>query len=261
MKNVGLHFVYVTVILVSLVVGLITIQIGGSETVVGYISFAATIASLILAVLAIIYSFVSNANQSTFHSQINDATGSLGKTAAQLQASSDEISKRVLSIPALLSSVEASVNSSKELLMKIQGEKQNTKPEVPENTQGSSDQLELLLEYSSYLGTMALYISKVSFEMKQALPLAKLEEFFDEDFRFLHGYLSSLDAMGIVEYHLVDDVFTFTSFNERIARELPKFLKAKLSEPDFRIYGPETKKKIDIHFGIPGVKKKSPSNI
>ena len=83
----------------------ITANLGGVPNVVGYISFAATVSSLILAVIAIIYSIHQNSSSVTTISQLTesarkivDVTGELDKVARQLDTRSKEMPEAVIGL-------------------------------------------------------------------------------------------------------------------------------------------------------------------
>lgn len=74
-----LHFIYVTIILGLVIICLATAYSinSGSPHLVDYVTFAATVTSLVLAVLAIFYSIVSNRD-------LSSSLGSLQTTSARL---------------------------------------------------------------------------------------------------------------------------------------------------------------------------------
>lgn len=88
-----LHFFYVALILTLCIIGLVTARVGDAKPLVDYVTFAATLSSLILAVLAIIYSMTSNAG--------------LGGTLAAIQDASSRLSTKVEALSQLTKTIEA----------------------------------------------------------------------------------------------------------------------------------------------------------
>lgn len=63
-EKAKIHFWYIIAILVAIIIFLIVNNFGNNIELVGYVSFAATIASIFLAVISIIYAFYSNSQLS-----------------------------------------------------------------------------------------------------------------------------------------------------------------------------------------------------
>ena len=117
----GWHYVYVILILILTIVGIVAYYYSGKKDFVSLVSFAATISSIILSVLAIIFTVVSG-----------ESTNRLRDGMFDLQRIPDEVSKAINStINSLQQSTrdmrastaenkEATVNLTRELDVKIQ---------------------------------------------------------------------------------------------------------------------------------------------
>jgi hypothetical protein len=120
-SSLGIHFFYVTLILVLTIVVLVTHRWTQIEQFRDYLNVGATVTSLVLGVLAIIYAFVSSGQQSSVLGAVEAAAVSTGSsvakldtfmtTAQQLQA---EASKRSGDLHALTHSLAASVDQIKQ---------------------------------------------------------------------------------------------------------------------------------------------------
>ena len=83
-SSLGIHFFYVVLLLSLALVGIMTTEWTTLTGFTDYLNVAATITSLVLGILAIIYSFVSTGSMSQF-------LGSIGQSTDQMTKISDEI--------------------------------------------------------------------------------------------------------------------------------------------------------------------------
>jgi hypothetical protein len=97
-SNVGIHFFYVGLILVAIIILLATAEWTKLEGFTDYLSTAATITSLVLALLAIIYAYISN--------------DSLTRTTGIVSEAADEAHKATTEISSLLNTVESLARNS-----------------------------------------------------------------------------------------------------------------------------------------------------
>lgn len=119
------HLYYVLGYCAFVIVGLVTYITVGEQTpaLEKYISFAATLSSLILAVIAIIYAIVSNQKGAEQYGKIKDATENISRISAQLGVSAS----------ALEGSSAAMVETSEALGVSIRG-MEGTLRHIDDNT-------------------------------------------------------------------------------------------------------------------------------
>lgn len=122
----GTHFFYIVAILVGIIILLATGSIATNQEAVAYISFAATLSSLILAILAIIYSIVSNTSITTALTSINKSSDEIEKASsdvirsvseleelsASLSDSSKKVQENVAVIPSYLNAFKDEVSNN-----------------------------------------------------------------------------------------------------------------------------------------------------
>lgn len=82
--SIGVHFFYVTLILMLVIIGLITHKWTGIQEFREYLNVGATVTSLVLAVLAIIYSFVSNGQQQGVLGAVESAATTASMSVAKI---------------------------------------------------------------------------------------------------------------------------------------------------------------------------------
>lgn len=84
LSELKIHFFYVTVILVSIIIALFTVGSVAQDRLSEYLSSAATITSVVLGVLAIIYAFISNDSFSKATGKLSEIVDSSKKASNNL---------------------------------------------------------------------------------------------------------------------------------------------------------------------------------
>lgn len=120
-NSIKIHFFYVTLILTLIIVGLVTHKWTGISEFREYLNVGATVTSLVLGVLAIIYSFVSNGQQSSVLGAVEAAATTTSSSVAKLdifmksaQDLQNEASGRSKELHTLTEALGASVDSIKD---------------------------------------------------------------------------------------------------------------------------------------------------
>jgi len=96
LKDKKLHLCYICVICIFLIIELATyicIQSDHSAEIISYISFASTLSSLILSVVAIIYAIVSNNKGELQYGKIDSASSKITESVSEFSKKSKELTK------------------------------------------------------------------------------------------------------------------------------------------------------------------------
>lgn len=107
-----LHFFYVVGILVAIIIGLLTVHFSENAPVVSYISFSSTIASILLAIVAIVYSFISN-------NTISQSIGGLHQASTNISDSSASLNRVAVSIEKRFDAVDENIVETRRLVQDI----------------------------------------------------------------------------------------------------------------------------------------------
>ncbi len=225
-SSTKIHFFYVTLILVLTIVGLITHRWTDIPGFREYLTVGATVTSLVLGVLAIIYSFVATGQQSSVLGAVQAAAtstgGAVGKldgfmtSARELQA---EAAKRTADLHVLTQALAASVNeirdetkalvmASGEVAGKVnllpsqlgeiksiieQSGKSVPKPAIstpPATEQWGAASIRAALSTSSWYGLVVIEACVRGAELHKDVSIPKLSEGLDKaDIGYLWGYL------------------------------------------------------------------------
>ncbi|WP_447830005.1 hypothetical protein [Aeromonas salmonicida] len=97
----------IIICLAQLLIHYFSVQVMSGSEVINYVSFAGTIVSIILAVLAIVYSFYQSFTQQNNVDSISREVEKLKKTAKNIDASSDAISTATECLPRMLRELES----------------------------------------------------------------------------------------------------------------------------------------------------------
>lgn len=172
-----IHFTYVIAILLAIIIALITVQWGGIRDLVNYIGFALTITSLVLAVLAIIYSYFSNATFGQNISTLNAASQEMSRSASELGAATAALRDRVDVIPSALEIMGRQFEETRGAIASLaeRGAAQMTPPSTSEAIP-NSDPTHRFLSESPLSGLLALYTASRSAAMNRPINLDRLDE-------------------------------------------------------------------------------------
>ena len=173
-EKAKIHFWYIIAILVAIIIFLIVNNFGNNIELVGYVSFAATIASIFLAVISIIYAFYSNSQLSQTLGKLDNSSQSLEKTSLSLDSSSqkvsnisEQLSSEIQKLTETINSIPKSIESMGEKVDKMSLFFQKTpNPTKNYGKENVSEKIKLMNNLV-YGGLLALYIAFLSQKQKK----------------------------------------------------------------------------------------------
>ncbi len=112
METFKIHSYYIGGILVAIIVGLLTIQWGSIPDLSDRISFALTLASLLLAILAIVYSIMSSSSWAQTIGTLRGISDDVTVTTAELGEATANLREEIKSIPERLGGLEGKVTET-----------------------------------------------------------------------------------------------------------------------------------------------------
>lgn len=237
-EKIKIHFFYIVVILIMIITLVITDRWTGQGNFTEYLSNAATMTSLVLGLVAIFYSFISNDGLSKGLGNIISAADTISSSkeklneflsqANQLKTASEENSMKLENISGevqmnvsnlqstleLLSSQTTSLHdvvtgipqrfdelkeSFSETAEEIRSSRANSSAQVYTNTNLTEGQVKYFLARSSVSGVALAYASILSCELKREMSLPDLKNVLEvTNTLYLHGYLVAMSAIGII---------------------------------------------------------------
>lgn len=234
-------------ILIQFVVQWFSYQYSGSSNALGYISFAGTLVSIILGLVAIIYSFVQSISHTSTVAEIKDQVERLILAGVDITKSKDDLHASAIELSKiaddLASKVTENTSATKEVVGTVSklsdafvsGLSSSTTQEKVDNLKVDGEPARTIMESNRILVVfmiVAIYEGcKRGFSISDILNkvLKPFSEKNTEDFEYLKGGLSgvafSLEAEGFLELSKEDafetKVETKRDFQERVKEMLP----------------------------------------
>lgn len=194
-NNLSLHFKYIVSILVGVIIVLLTRDLASIPQLQEYIAFALTFSSLILALIAIVYSFLSNESLTSSLTKINNSADEMSRLSVSIRESNETLHLRV-------GNVDQRIEESNSLIKKIgQTGKSSWESETKQNI---SEQFILnFLKKSSLFGSEILFASALSQKTGKSIKVESLvgnEASPEVRKSYYMGYISASQASGIFDY-------------------------------------------------------------
>jgi hypothetical protein len=222
-----IHAFYILAILISIIIILMTIQWSGIPNLAEKISFALTLASLVLAALAIGYAVYSNTTFSQTILTLNTVAGDVSKTAGGISKAADSLNQAIENIPTRLESMESKVDRANILLQQF-SERSETQPPTDREKRVAGELVESFIQRTSLTGLLILYAYNQAYSKggqfnieELALPLNNF------DLKFARGFVGATRAAGLINSTSTEYDVTVTYVNERLKQYLETELEGR----------------------------------
>lgn len=197
-----IHAFYILSILFAIIIILVSVKWAAIPDLVDYIAFALTLSSLLLAVLAIIYSLLSNENLNKVMHNLNASSSALKETSREISEGNRTLLQEIKLIPAAIEAVDNNITSTRGMLESISVSKDKALPigEIEPTGTISSEFVEAFLKNSSILGLYAIYSVSLSHQTKTAFTIREISVILDEQEKnngYLLSYHIATKAMGL----------------------------------------------------------------
>lgn len=155
-----------------------------------YISFALTVFSLGLAIIAIIYSMYSNSSLASSLNLLESSSHKLSSTSATLANSTERLSDTVTSIPQAIQKVESRVSETHDIVKKLELSSPPITSTGKVSNELSESFIDDFIKALSYNGLMTLYLMNFSYRNRVTVVFSE-------------------DVLGVME---VDEEYNFASY-------------------------------------------------
>lgn len=170
-EKARIHASYIMFVLGSIIVALITIEWSSIPRLPELITFALTVSSLILALLAIVYAYVSNFSSQQTTGRLISATETIVKSAEDVRRATDILATQVSDIPSLVSSVGERVDQTHALIKDYATRQPAQPPQTTADVVPDDDFVTNFLQTASVSGLLALLALKYALEKKKVLDI------------------------------------------------------------------------------------------
>lgn len=239
-----IHASYILCILIAIIIGLATVKWTEIPKLVDYLTFALSVTSLVLGVLAIVYGFYSTSAFSQSSSALITASHDISKTSTEMTRTTNELASKVDTLPNLINAVGEQVEITQGML-KDYGEKPvpqsatNVGDTTPGDTIQSVSVLTTFLNRSSILGLLILYACLLSLSKARPFNLEDLSKettglakYSRDVSRYWIGYLIASNASGIFSYSMEKGIVTVRRLDEHLKKNILITLESKLEKLD-----------------------------
>lgn len=243
------HMYYISGLLIFIIIELITyvcVNNNNTDQIVDYISFASTISSLFLSVVAIIYAIVSNNQGEAQYQKIDGASDRISMSVDKFSLMSENLSGSIDSILSKLDEIKV-----------ISDETRQTVSQNYQSHTGSSIDPNAVLQIidgyinnGSYYGNLSLLACVYSHENKRPFFSS---EIIPTDSEYALGYIISSSSLGVINV-FVDDKRCITVnsvlsiIKEKLIHAIETFIEK--SSPEYKSENQELYEKLKQKFNV-----------
>jgi len=211
-----IHAFYILTILTSVIVILITVQWSGIPNLAEKISFALTLASLILAALAIGYAVYSNTTFSQTISTLNTVARDVSDSSQNISNAATDLSQKIEAIPSRLESMEVKVDQTNILLQQF-SERGEAQPPSEKEKMAAREIVDSFLERTSPAGLLMLYAYSLAFTQNKTFNAKELiSSLSNIDINYARGFIVATRSAGLLDSTSDNYVVTVTYVEEKL---------------------------------------------
>jgi hypothetical protein len=199
-KHIKVHITYIIGILIAIIVGLITVKWGNIPNLVELFSFALTISSIILAILAIAYAVYSNTSFGKNIAVLDKASDDIGNSTKYLEEISNDIHDKFNDLPELLKTLHQKTDSNQSILNDLSKQRLEQKSAITKlDDVIEGDYIKTIVTNSSISGLYTLYVLKLAREAKKKFTYQDVTEKMKLNADFFRGVLAPIQALGLTK--------------------------------------------------------------
>lgn len=242
------HMYYISGLLIFIIIELITyvcVNNDNTDQIVGYISFASTISSLFLSVVAIIYAIVSNNQGEAQYQKIDGASDRISTSVDRFSSMSENLSQKIMYIISELEEVKRITNDNKNNLdnyIKQQSNEQHVnvlREQITDKKFGNYESPAQLIEAiidgyinaGSYFGNIVLLACVFSYKKKRPFSTEEISVDFS---KYFYAYIIASTALGIISTRFENDKFVVYAvlpmLEEKLIKNIENFISNSLPE-------------------------------
>lgn len=274
LKDKRLHLGYICGICIFLIVELATyicIQSDHSVEIVSYISFASTLSSLILSVVAIIYAIVSNNKGEVQYGKIDTASSKITDSLSEFSKKSEELTQGLSDVLDRLSEVRSISIETREQVSRMNSDEfrnpkdsqsniaqnlpqsstnpNNANDEKPESAEhddeeiiekinkASQDTIDRVafnfINAGSFIGNLALLACIYSRDTNKPFNASDIFPPSNQDYEmYIFGYIIASSALGVIYAQNINGRFQVINYYPLIKLIIEKNIQEYLARPN-----------------------------
>lgn len=205
------HMYYISGLLIFIIIELITyvcVNSNDTDQIVSYISFASTISSLFLSVVAIIYAIVSNNQGEAQYQKIDGASDRISTSIDRFSLMSESLSENIKSILSKLDEIRVISDETRKTVSQKNYQSHTSgqiDPAIEDKIIDPAIEDKIIDGYikgGSYYGNLGLLACVYSYEKHQPFIAT---EIISTNSDYLLGYIISSSALGIISASIDND--------------------------------------------------------
>ena len=269
-------FFYSSLIFCAIIILLISVNWSGIKDFGKILSAASIMTTLLLAVIAIIYSFITNQGQSSILGEISNSASELrnsvtslnpiievSKSVGDLIEKIDDVSSRISNSACDISSVKDDIGTIKNTITHINNENPPTalhKHKITSDENNITINKDNLRKSLSVSTLIILYIACICCRKNIAINLKTVEEITLTEFYYMLGALTTMSALGVVEINRIDDnnvkitkiehceLFTKEAIDEKINTVARTMARKEVEIHQYKLFMSKIMRKIDDEY-------------
>jgi len=223
------HVSYVLGLLGAVIVILITVKWTTIPDLVQYFTFALTVTSIALSLLAIVYTIVSGARVGQNLESLLVSSKSVAGASEDIRRVSEVIQQSLSDLPVRMHGIEERLDSTHRL---VRGLSSSQKASLRSPSDAPSDALvDSFLARSSHSGRLALLAMKRSFEHKITISFSEMK-LVAPTADYAYGYLVAATSCGMLDFEYTNQTYTTTQIHARIASTIEEMVPTSISRLD-----------------------------
>lgn len=230
-KTYAYYIIGLGVFIIIELVTYICLNNDNTTDIVRYISFASTISSLFLSVVAIVYAFISNDKGEKQYQKLDAVSDRIIQSSNQITQSLDDFSNLSKNMSDNINIILDQLGEIKDISYDTKNAIASSSQPKTNNTEGSEiiDNLyDNYIKDGSFSGNLALLACCYSFEKNKKFVIS---EIFGANAAYCYGYIAASTLVGIIETNTENGVVTVGDiYFEDMKIRLLKFLNDVIDE-------------------------------
>lgn len=248
-KNNSIHLYYISGIATLIILELVTyicVNNDNTTNIISYISFASTLSSLILSLVAIIYSIVSNKQGESQYKKIDNASDKVSLSVDRFQSMTEELTMEMKNI---ITRVDELKEISKETQKCVQGINQGSNSSYIQGKNIDTNVfVENYIKAGSFLGNLSILACIYSQKKNKPFKLSDITDVMPD---YFYGYIISSSAMGIIITAVVNDSFKcnfiYQGVEKQVLHNIENFIN---NSGEMKVKNQQALDKVNAYFGI-----------
>jgi signal transduction histidine kinase len=191
-----LHFAYGISYLVLIIIALIAFALFDVPNLVDKIAFALTMTSLVLAIVAIVYTFITASKQESQLGKLIETNNSISQASRDIGNVASSLLGQVTAIPDHIQKLTEKIDRLSEREVKVISEESSVEP----SDSPTEAQFHRFLVSLPFGAMMILYAFFVAQRKDKVLTERSMSNWQKLPFNFTLGFLSGTDAAGFIKF-------------------------------------------------------------